>query len=95
MALVVIAALSTGCDRTVTKDDCDRVGTHMRKVWDAEARTTAPKGEPANENDGLYKSIRDPKARAAVTADFSPLKGAKAGELEAKFDIVLGLTAEA
>ena len=38
-----------GCDRTVTKEDCDRVGTHMRKVWDAEARASAPVGEPANE----------------------------------------------
>lgn len=37
------------CDRTVGKEDCDKVGAHMRKVWDAEARAAAPVGEPANE----------------------------------------------
>ena len=46
-ALTGLSVVAAGCDRTVTKDDCDRVGTHMRKVWDAEARSTAPQGEPA------------------------------------------------
>jgi hypothetical protein len=41
--------LGGGCDRTVGKDDCEKVGAHMRKVWDAEARAAAPVGEPANE----------------------------------------------
>ena len=36
----------------------------------------------------------DEKARAAVTIDFLPLKGARAGELAAKFDVVLGTTPE-
>jgi protocatechuate 3,4-dioxygenase beta subunit len=52
------------------------------------------KGHPGNEKDGIWKSMRDEKARAAVTVDFLPLKGARAGELAAKFDIVLGLTPE-
>jgi protocatechuate 3,4-dioxygenase beta subunit len=52
------------------------------------------KGFPGNERDGIYKSIRDPLARESVTIDFAPLKGAKAGELSAKFDIVLGVTPE-
>jgi protocatechuate 3,4-dioxygenase beta subunit len=50
------------------------------------------KGEPRNEKDGIYRGIRDPKGRAAVTVDFSPLPGSQIGELAAKFDIVLGLT---
>jgi protocatechuate 3,4-dioxygenase beta subunit len=50
------------------------------------------KGEPRNERDGVFRGIRDPKARESVLVDFSPVKSSKAGELAAKFDIVLGLT---
>ena len=53
------------------------------------------KGEPANEKDGIWKSIRDEKQREAITVDFAPLKDAKAGELAARFDIVMGFTPEA
>jgi protocatechuate 3,4-dioxygenase, beta subunit len=52
------------------------------------------KGEPLNEKDGIYRSIRDPKARESVTIDFVPLKGSRIGELIARFDIVLGSTPE-
>jgi len=50
------------------------------------------KGHPGNERDGIWKSIRDEQARASVTVDFAALPGAKAGELAARFDIVLGMT---
>lgn len=53
------------------------------------------KGDSHNDRDGIYRSIRDPKARDSVTIDFSPIKESKIGELAAKFDIVLGLTPEA
>jgi protocatechuate 3,4-dioxygenase beta subunit len=53
------------------------------------------KGNPLNEKDGVYKDIASEQARASVSVDFAPLKGSKAGELTAKFDIVLGLTPEA
>jgi protocatechuate 3,4-dioxygenase beta subunit len=49
------------------------------------------KGHPGNEKDGIWKSLKA-KERAAVTVDFNPLKGAKAGELAVKFDLVLGVT---
>jgi len=52
------------------------------------------KGEPLNMRDGIYQSVRDPKAREAITVDFVALKGSKIGELTAKFDMVLGLTPE-
>jgi protocatechuate 3,4-dioxygenase beta subunit len=48
-------------------------------------------GHPGNERDGIYQGIRDPKQRESVTIEFAPLAKSK-GELEAKFDIVLGLT---
>jgi protocatechuate 3,4-dioxygenase beta subunit len=51
------------------------------------------KGHPGNEKDGIWKGIRDPKARDAVTVAFDPVKDSKAGELAARFDIVLGVTA--
>jgi len=52
------------------------------------------KGHPGNDRDGIYRAIRDAKARQAVTIDFDPVKGSKIGELSARFDIVLGLTPE-
>lgn len=53
------------------------------------------KGEPLNDRDGIYRSMRDPKARDALTVEFAAVKGSRIGELAARFDIVLGLTPEA
>jgi protocatechuate 3,4-dioxygenase beta subunit len=53
------------------------------------------KGEPENERDGVLKGIKDPKARESVIIDFAPIKNSRAGELAAKFDIVLGFTPKA
>ncbi len=50
------------------------------------------KGHPGNQRDGVYRGIRDPKARDSVTIAFEPVKGSEAGELAAKFDVVLGAT---
>lgn len=51
-------------------------------------------GHPGNEKDGIWKNIKDVKARNSVTVPFNPIKGSKAGELLAKFDVVMGLTPE-
>ncbi len=53
------------------------------------------KGFSQNEKDFVWKAIPDAKGRDAVSVDFAPIKGARAGELVAKFDIVLGVTPEA
>ncbi|HVK14244.1 MAG TPA: protocatechuate 3,4-dioxygenase [Gemmataceae bacterium] len=53
------------------------------------------RGEQGNERDGVYRGIRDPKARESVTVDFAPIKESKAGELAAQFNLVLGVTPEA
>ena len=53
------------------------------------------KGDPGNNRDGIYRSLRDPKERDAVTVDFAPIRGSKIGEVAARFDVVLGLTPEA
>jgi protocatechuate 3,4-dioxygenase beta subunit len=52
------------------------------------------KGEPRNEEDRIYLSVKDPADRAAITIEFDPLEGSQAGELAANFDIVLGHTPE-
>jgi protocatechuate 3,4-dioxygenase beta subunit len=46
-------------------------------------------GEPLNERDGLYRSIRDPRQRAAVTVRLEAADGVEAGALAGTFDIVL------
>jgi protocatechuate 3,4-dioxygenase beta subunit len=53
------------------------------------------KGHPQNERDGVYNDIRDKNARESVTVDFKPLKDSKTKDLEARFDIILGVTPHA
>jgi protocatechuate 3,4-dioxygenase beta subunit len=53
------------------------------------------KGEPANERDGIWKSVRDEKARNNITIAFDPLPNSKIGELAARFDLIMGFTPEA
>ncbi|MGH9385536.1 MAG: intradiol ring-cleavage dioxygenase [Vicinamibacterales bacterium] len=64
------------------------------KKADRELLTTQcyVKGAAGNERDGLLRSIRDERARAAVIVDFAPMPGSRIGELTARFDIVLGVT---
>jgi protocatechuate 3,4-dioxygenase beta subunit len=53
------------------------------------------KGDPGNERDGIFRSLRDAKARDALLVAFAPVQGSRIGELSARFDIVLGVTPEA
>jgi protocatechuate 3,4-dioxygenase, beta subunit len=48
-------------------------------------------GHPGNEKDGIWKNL-DAKGRAAVTVPFAPIPASKAGEVAAKWDIVMGYT---
>jgi protocatechuate 3,4-dioxygenase beta subunit len=50
------------------------------------------KGHEGNERDGIWRGIRDVKARDSVTIDFAPVKSSKVGELAANFNVVLGFT---
>jgi protocatechuate 3,4-dioxygenase beta subunit len=52
------------------------------------------KGHPGNVKDGVWREVGDDKARSLVTVDFAPLKGSRAGELAARFDLVVGVTPE-
>ena len=50
------------------------------------------KGHPGNPKDFIWKELKEGRERESVTVDFAPLPGAKAGELVAKFDLVVGVT---
>ena len=50
------------------------------------------KGEKQNERDGVFRNIGNEKARDSVLVDFKPVKNSKLGELDARFDIVMGIT---
>jgi len=50
------------------------------------------KGNAGNPRDGVWRGIRDVKARDSVTLDFTPIKESRIGELAATFTIVLGVT---
>jgi protocatechuate 3,4-dioxygenase beta subunit len=52
------------------------------------------KGHRGNQRDGIYRGIRDAKARESVTIAFEKIEGSKLGEFAANFNIVLGLTPE-
>ncbi|WP_169980423.1 dioxygenase family protein [Tautonia rosea] len=49
-------------------------------------------GHPGNERDGILRRITDPADRNAVLVDFKPIEDSRIGELEARFDVVLGMT---
>ncbi len=53
------------------------------------------KDHPGNQRDGIYRGLRDPKARDLVTLDFVKVPDSKIDELAAKGDIILGYTPEA
>jgi len=52
-------------------------------------------GHPGNEKDSIWRELKTRKDRDAVTVAFKPMRGAKAGEWAAQFDLVLGQTPEA
>ena len=53
------------------------------------------KGEPRNQRDGIFLSVKDKKTRETLLADFKPIAESKIGELAANFDIVMGYTPDA
>jgi protocatechuate 3,4-dioxygenase beta subunit len=50
------------------------------------------KGEPRNERDGIFNSVKDKAARESLLVDFKPIPDSKVAELSANFDIVMGYT---
>ncbi len=45
-----VLLLALGCSsKTMTSDDCRRVGAHIRKVWDTDSEKAAPEKGPRSE----------------------------------------------
>jgi len=42
LPLLVALLLAPGCGRTMTEDDCRKIGESLQKAWDAEAKKAAP-----------------------------------------------------
>jgi protocatechuate 3,4-dioxygenase, beta subunit len=53
------------------------------------------KGHEGNMKDGVLKGIKDAKVLESIMVDYRPVEGSKVGEVQGKFDIVLGFTPEA
>lgn len=53
------------------------------------------KGEPLNQTDGVLKKLPPSKGKDSLMIPFVPMKGSRASELAARFDIVMGFTPEA
>jgi protocatechuate 3,4-dioxygenase beta subunit len=68
---------------------------HLKvKQGDRELLTTQCyiKGHRQNERDGIWRRATSGQGGDLVSVDFAPLPGSRAGELTARFDIVLGQT---
>ena len=50
------------------------------------------RGHELNKKDGVLRRTPDGKGKDSLMVDFKPMKSSKAGELEARFDIVMGFT---
>lgn len=52
------------------------------------------RGDPQNENDFLFNEAKTAEAKATLVTDFKPILGTKTGELQANWDLIVGLTPE-
>ncbi len=50
------------------------------------------RGEARNATDGILNAIANRPARESLIVDFAAVMGSRTGELQARFDVVLGLT---
>ena len=96
------AASSPGRPASTTSAPSSRCRTRAgRRTSTSASRAPARKllttqcyvdGDPGNARDGVLRGIRDERARQSVIVPFAPLPQSTVGELQARFDIVLGVT---
>ena len=58
---IFLLLAATGCGRTMTQGDCERIGNHMRDVWDNDVKATAPGGDakPSDLAEVVLKNHRE------------------------------------
>ncbi|NUP13673.1 MAG: hypothetical protein HOW73_47160 [Polyangiaceae bacterium] len=67
----------------MTKEECEKVGAHMRKVWDTEAAASAPEKGPTSERAGnVIKSEGDKMEAEWKAVCERELEGRKVDEQE-------------
>jgi protocatechuate 3,4-dioxygenase beta subunit len=59
--------------------------------WKEPPSATGESGT-TNEEDGVFKGIRDSAQRESIIKDYTPVSGSSSGEVETTWDIVMGLT---
>jgi hypothetical protein len=42
VAALAFVVSGAGCGRTMSQADCEKVGNHMREVWDSDVKANAP-----------------------------------------------------
>lgn len=47
MGFTCLMIASGGCGRRMSQSDCERIGTHLRDVWDSDVQATAPRSDEA------------------------------------------------
>lgn len=65
--LVLALFVTAGCGRTVTDEDCKKIGDNMHSVWLTEAQKVAPDGPGAEKATAVIRSEGD-KLQADWTA---------------------------
>jgi hypothetical protein len=79
------------CGKTMTEADCERVGRHMRSVWDAEAAAVAPKDGAASERARLVIKSEGDKIEKEWSADCRrELEGRKVDDREVECILAAG-----
>ena len=82
-ALLVGVVTLAGCGKTMTKEECDRVRAHLRKVWDSETEATAPEEGPRSARaSNAIKSVGDKMEADWAALCERELEGRKIDERE-------------
>ena len=88
-AVLLAGAALAACGKTMTASDCERVGKHMREVWDAEAEASAPEKGPKSERaKHTIKSVGEKMQTDWRSQCERELEGRKVDEQEV--DCILG-----
>lgn len=66
---VIGLLLLAGCDRTMTEEDCRRIGETMRAAWAEEAKKVSPAGSDRSEKAAVVIEAEGEKLSSEWTSD--------------------------
>lgn len=82
VSMLLLGLGAAACGKTMTKEECERVGTHMRQVWDTETEAAAPPGARSVRAANAIKSEGDKMQAEWKTLCERDLEGRKVDEQE-------------